>query len=103
MEDQKSKNLSETLFAKHHQAKETSGLVQYMPSSQALLQQRPEHSWYRNLRRLQWIWQGADPIVQEQVLARISSSEHSRTNDNLLDTVMGFRKGNWLMSGPMKG
>ncbi|GAM72978.1 fermentation/respiration switch protein [Vibrio ishigakensis] len=103
MEDQKSKNLSETLFAKHHQAKETSGLVQYMPSSLALLQQRPEHSWYRNLRRLQWIWQGADPIVQEQVLARISSSEHSRTNDNLLDTVMGFRKGNWAYEWTHEG
>lgn len=103
MEDQQSKNLSETLFAKHHQAKETSGLVQYMPSSQALLQQRPERNWYRNLHRLQWIWQGADPIEQEQVLARISSSQHSRTNDNQLDTVMGFRKGNWAYEWTHEG
>ncbi|WP_261815805.1 esterase FrsA [Vibrio gallicus] len=95
MDDQKNKNLSETLFAKHHQAKETSSLVQYMPSSESILELRPEHKWYRNLRRLQWIWQGVDAIEQEQILARIASSPNSRTNDDVLDTVLGFRKGNW--------
>ncbi|PML04784.1 hypothetical protein BCT86_14940 [Vibrio breoganii] len=95
MTEEHKKNLSEQLFSKHLQAKETSGLTQYMPSSLSILENKPQHSWYRNLRRLQWIWQGADPIEQDQVLARISSSEHSRSNDGWLDTVMGFRSGNW--------
>ncbi|WCE30374.1 esterase FrsA [Vibrio sp. SCSIO 43137] len=92
------KNLSETLFKKHKQAKETSRLTQYMPSSVTFLdekKQQEHYSWYRNLRRYQWIWQGIDPIEQEEVLARIASSEHSRTEDEWLDTVIGYRPGNW--------
>ncbi|WP_375752935.1 esterase FrsA [Vibrio sp. HN007] len=94
----KIKNLSETLFVKHKQAKETSGLTNYMPSSKEFLetkQNRDGYRWYRNLRRYQWIWQGIDPIEQESVLAKIASSEHSRTDDDLLDTVMGYHSGNW--------
>lgn len=93
-----SKNLSETLFQNHKQAKETSALTQYMPSSLELLQAQREqsaHAWYRNLRRLQWAWQGVDPVEQEQILARIASSQHSRTHDQWLDTVMGYCSGNW--------
>ncbi|CDT06306.1 putative alpha/beta-Hydrolase [Vibrio coralliirubri] len=93
-----SSNLSETLFVKHKQAKETSMLTQYMPSSEALLDEKREQqnsSWYRNLRRLQWVWQGVNPIEQEAVLARIASSDNSRTIDEWLDTVMGYRSGNW--------
>lgn len=93
-----SKNLSEQLFAKHRQAKETSALVPYMPSSQTILdqqQQQQASSWYRSLCRLQWAWQGVNPIDMEGVLARIASSSHSRTHDNWLDTVMGYRRGNW--------
>ncbi|ENN9908848.1 alpha/beta hydrolase, partial [Vibrio fluvialis] len=37
MSEEISKNLSETLFQKHKQAKETSSLTQYMPSSQDFL------------------------------------------------------------------
>ncbi|GAA5647287.1 esterase FrsA [Vibrio proteolyticus] len=98
MSEPTSKNLSETLFVKHKQAKETSALTQYMPSSQVALeekQQQEQHSWYRNLRRLQWVWQGIDPIEMESVLARIASSKHSRTRDEWLDTVMGYHGGNW--------
>lgn len=93
-----SKNLSESLFNEHKQAKETSGLVQYMPSSLAFLAQKKEqekYCWYRNIRRYQWIWQGIDPIEQEEVLARIASSKNSRTEDEWLDTVIGYRPGNW--------
>ncbi|OBT16837.1 hypothetical protein A9264_10090 [Vibrio sp. UCD-FRSSP16_10] len=103
MNDDKDKNLSEKLFTKNMQARETSGLTQYMPSSLSQLESKPSHSWYRNLRRLQWIWQGADPIEQEQVLARISSSTNSRTNDQWLDTVMGFRSGNWAYEWTQAG
>ncbi len=89
------KNLSEKLFNKHSQAKETSGLVRYMPGSEAFFVSKKEHAWYRVIRRYHWIWQGIDPIEQEDVLAKIASSEHSRTNDEWLDTVMGYRSGNW--------
>ncbi|MDV7104995.1 esterase FrsA [Vibrio sp. TH_r3] len=92
------KNLSETLFKKHKQATETSSLIQYMPSSVEFLKQKKQQepsSWYRVIRRYQWIWQGIDPIEQEEVLAKIASSKHSRTDDDWLDTVMGFHSGNW--------
>ncbi len=97
-EEDTNKNLSETLFVKRKQAKETSALTQYMPSNMAFLQQKKEqegYSWYRNVRRLQWVWQGVNPIEQEEVLSRIASSTHSRTDDDWLDTVMGYHNGNW--------
>ncbi|KAB1455469.1 esterase FrsA [Vibrio panuliri] len=98
MSDTDNKNLSETLFVKHKQAKETSELTRYMPTNRVLLDEMREKnnsSWYRNLHRLQWSWQGIDPIEMEEVLARIAGSPHSRTHDQWLDTVMGYRSGNW--------
>ena len=98
MSEKVSKNISETLFEKNKQAKETSRLIRYMPSSETLLEQKREQnptSWYRNLLRLQWVWQGLDPIEQEATLAKIASSKHSRTHDEWLDTVMGYHSGNW--------
>ncbi len=96
--NESSKNLSEKLFKKHRQAKETSGLVRYMPGSQDFLNAKKEQqrsAWYRSIRRYHWIWQGIDPIEQEEVLAKIASSKHSRTNDEWLDTVIGYHSGNW--------
>ncbi|NRF24735.1 esterase FrsA [Vibrio coralliilyticus] len=98
MSEEVSKNLSETLFTNHKQARETSALTQYMPSSQSMLDEKREQEgfkWYRNLRRMQWAWQGLDPIEVEAVLAKIASSKHSRTHDEWLDTVMGYHSGNW--------
>ncbi|EGA70008.1 fermentation/respiration switch protein [Vibrio sinaloensis DSM 21326] len=98
MSEEVSKNLSETLFANHKQAKETSALTQYMPSSNSYLDEKREqegYKWYRNLRRMQWAWQGLDPIEIEAVLAKIAASPHSRTQDQWLDTVMGYHSGNW--------
>ncbi|NLS14125.1 esterase FrsA [Vibrio sp. SM6] len=98
MNDEISKNLSETLFVNHKQAKETSTLTRYMPSSEERLVTQREaqgQAWYRNLRRLLWTWQGVDPIEMEAVFARIASSTHSRSEEQWLDTVMGFRGGNW--------
>ncbi|AEH32490.1 Alpha/beta hydrolase [Vibrio anguillarum 775] len=98
MSESNSQNLSETLFQKYKQAQETSALTRYMPSSQEILdlkKQQEGYVWYRNLRRLQWIWQGVDPVEQEEVLARIASSKHSRTEADWLDTVMGYHSGNW--------
>ena len=94
----KSNNLSEKLFANHRQAKETSELIRYMPSSAQFITDKieaPNNAWYRTLPRMQWIWQGVDPIDQEEILARIASSNHSRSHDGWLDTVMGYHSGNW--------
>ncbi|MBS9819770.1 esterase FrsA [Vibrio alginolyticus] len=98
MSEDVSKNLSETLFVKHKQAKETSALTQYMPTSKKILDEREaqgDRAWYRHLCRLQWAWQGLSPIEMEGVLSKIASSSHSRTNDDWLDTVMGYHSGNW--------
>ncbi|MDN3609228.1 esterase FrsA [Vibrio ostreicida] len=98
MTEDVSKNLSETLFTNHKQARETSALTQYMPSSQTVLDEKRGSDgahWYRNLRRIQWAWQGIDPIEMDAVLAKIASSQHSRTHDEWLDTVMGYHSGNW--------
>jgi len=74
MSEDVSKNLSETLFVKHKQAKETSALTQYMPTSKKILDDREQ---------------------QEDRASRIASSTHSRTHDDWLDTVMGYHSGNW--------
>lgn len=98
MSEEVSKNLSESLFVNHKQAKETSILTQYMPTSETFLEQKQKDDgfkWYRNLRRMQWAWQGLDPIEIEAVLATIAASKHSRTHDDWLDTVMGYHSGNW--------
>ena len=98
MSEEVSKNLSETLFVKHKQAKETSALTQYMPTSKEFLDKKREqdgYKWYRNLRRMQWAWQGLDPIEIESVLAKIAASSNSRTEEQWLDTVMGYHSGNW--------
>lgn len=65
MSEDVSKNLSETLFVKHKQAKETSALTQYMPTSKKILddrEQQEDRAWYRHLRRLQWAWQGLSQL-----------------------------------------
>ena len=98
MSEEVSKNLSETLFTNHKQAKETSSLTHYMPSSQKILDDQRERDgskWYRNMQRMQWTWQGVDPIEAEAVLAKIAFSKHSRSYDEWLDTVMGYHSGNW--------
>jgi esterase FrsA len=52
---------------------------------------------------LQWIWLGLDPIEQEDILSRISSSTHSRSSEQWLDTVIGYRPGNWAYEWTKNG
>lgn len=101
-----SKNLSESLFKKHQHAEETSSLISYLSESQALLeetQQRTQSAWYRALRRMQWIWQGLNPIEIEAVLARIASSGNKHNHPDWLDTVAGYRPGNWSYEWVQQG
>ncbi|OEF26286.1 esterase FrsA [Vibrio rumoiensis] len=101
-----SNNLSESLFKTHHHAQETSSVVTYLANSQEQLEtnqvQRPS-AWYRALRRVQWIWQGLDPIEIESVLARIASSSNKPNNPNWLDTIAGYRPGNWSYEWTIQG
>nr|EHZ7766300.1 alpha/beta hydrolase [Providencia rettgeri]EIJ7169442.1 alpha/beta hydrolase [Providencia rettgeri] len=94
-------NLSEKLFKPKVRQVETSTLVSY--SSQTISQIK-EHSvlsgshhagWYRMINRLMWIWRGIDALEIEEVLSRIAISDAERSDDNLLDTVIGNRRGNW--------
>ena len=100
------KNLSESLFNKHQHAKETSSFISYLSDSQALLdtnQKRSKSAWYRALRRMQWIWQGLDPIEIESVLARIASSGNKHNHPDWLDTIAGYRPGNWSYEWSQQG
>ncbi|WP_084722214.1 esterase FrsA [Photobacterium aquae] len=100
MSEQSKVNLSEKLFAPRQTSKETSSLVKLagfadMPVHNAL-DGDSEHGWYRILRRPQWIWQGIDPIEMEAVFSRMANSDAPRTRDDLLDTVIGYKPGNWV-------
>ncbi|MGR5146792.1 esterase FrsA [Photobacterium alginatilyticum] len=100
-------NLSEKLFAPRQTSKETSSLVKL-----AHVASKPMHNaidgdseagWYRILRRPQWAWQGIDPIEMEAILARMANSEAQRTDDELLDTVVGYKPGNWIYEWSQSG
>ncbi|WP_281545033.1 esterase FrsA [Grimontia sp. SpTr1] len=99
MSETESENLSVKLFKQHKHARETStivGSVNQSPNGvHNALDGDSDNSWYRTLRRPQWIWQGVDPIDMEATLARIAGSDNNRSNETLLDTVVGYRPGNW--------
>ncbi|MDD1792659.1 esterase FrsA [Enterovibrio sp. ZSDZ42] len=99
MRETESENLSVKLFKPTKHAKETStivGTANKPPKDvESVLDGQSDNSWYRVLRRPQWIWQGVDPIEMEETLARIAASDNDRSNEKLLDTVVGYRQGNW--------
>ncbi len=92
-------NLSTQLFKANVTPKETSTLVGSVNQKEGVfhnpLDGDSETAWYRVLRRPQWTWQGIDPIEMDEVLARIAASKQVRSHAALLDTVVGFRSGNW--------
>ncbi|RBW47397.1 esterase FrsA [Psychromonas sp. B3M02] len=96
-----SKNLSEVLFSEKNNVRETSSLIansgskKHQRQHQSTLDGQQSVGWYRLLKLLQWSWQGIDIIDCYEVLAKISASTNPRTDSNLLDTVIGFRSGNW--------
>jgi len=53
-------------------------------------------SFYRLLRKAYWAWQGQDPLETEELLARIACCDSKRTCDTLIDTVTGYKPGNWI-------
>lgn len=94
-------NLSETLFKPRFKHTETSTLVRRFnrgsqPPMQSALDGKNVPHWYRMINRLMWIWRGVDPREILDVQARIVMSDAERTDDDLYDTVIGYRGGNWI-------
>lgn len=94
-------NLSEALFKPRFKHPETSTLVRRvhrsLPSEvQSTLDGSTIPHWYRMINRLMWIWRGVDAREIIEVQARIAASDAERTHDELFDTVIGYRSGNWI-------
>ncbi|PMN71773.1 esterase FrsA [Enterovibrio norvegicus] len=102
-----SENLSVKLFKQTKFARETSTIVgsttKAKKESNNAIDGDSDSRWYRVLRRPQWVWQGVDPIDMEETLARIAASDNDRTHDNQLDTVVGYRSGNWAYEWTQSG
>jgi len=94
------KNLSEELFKPRFKHPETSSLVKRRnhPSVnvQSTLDGESHAGWYRMINRLMWAWRGLPLQEISEVLARIAVSDVEHTNDKHLDTVIGYRGGNWI-------
>lgn len=94
-----SKNLSEELFKPRFKHPETSSLVRRhhhaTPDVHSALDGDSQRGWYRMLNKLMWTWRGLTPQEISEVLARIAISNVEHTDEALLDTVIGFRGGNW--------
>ncbi|MDX7999220.1 esterase FrsA [Xenorhabdus sp. Reich] len=94
------KNLSESLFKPQFKQRETSTLVKYtcpqsIAASDNMLGGKRREHWYRMINWLTWIWRGINPLEIQDVLSRIAVTDAERSSDHLLDTVVGYRKGNW--------
>ena len=96
-----SENLSEKLFAQKFNVQETSTIIPNSSTKKnhklddVIMEGESKDGWYRLLKFLHWAWQGLDIIDCYDVLARISASVNSRSDDEILDSVIGFRPGNW--------
>ena len=103
------KNLSEVLFSKKSNVKETSTLIQRSGSKinkkrhNNVENDKQQSGWYRLIKLMQWSWQGINIVDSYEVLAQISVSKNKRTDDNVLDSVIGFRSGNWCYEWSQKG
>lgn len=95
------RNLSEELFKPHFRHPETSSLVrrlhQHKPMPIHTALDGDSHAgWYRMVNRLLWAWRGMPAQEISEVLARIACSRVEHTEEQLLDTVVGYRGGNWI-------
>jgi esterase FrsA len=102
------KNLSEVLFSKKENVKETSTLIKSNGSKinhtlpSVVTSNEKKTGWYRLLKLMQWHWQGINVVDSYEVLAKISASSNQRSDLQLLDTVVGFRPGNWCYEWSQK-
>lgn len=94
-------NLSEILFKPSCTHIETSKLITrahdvLSADMHSTLEGDTHRNWYRMLNHLLWTWRGINPIEIREVLARIAVSNAEHSNNQLLDTVVGYRHGNWI-------
>ncbi|WP_338505365.1 esterase FrsA [Erwinia aphidicola] len=102
------KNLSEELFKPRFKHPETSSLVRRLAhhnplSIHSALDGENHAGWYRMINRLLWSWRGISPQEISEVLARIAASNVEHTDEKLLDTVIGYRGGNWIYEWSKQG
>jgi esterase FrsA len=104
-----SENLSEKLFSQKFNVKETSTIIANSGSKKnhkldnVIMDGESQDGWYRLLKFMLWAWQGIDLIDCYDVLSHISASKNPRTDDTVLDSVIGFRSGNWSYEWTQKG
>jgi len=104
-----SENLSKTLFAHKYNVQETSTIIANSATKKnhrknnGMMDGEEQVGWYRLLKLLLWSWQGLDLIDCYEVLARISASTNPRSDQEVLDSVIGFRSGNWTYEWTQKG
>ncbi|MGM3175679.1 esterase FrsA [Dickeya lacustris] len=102
-------NLSETLFKPSIKHQETSSIIHRArrtnPTTAAAsaLEGESPGNWYRMINRLMWIWRGVHPWEIEEVLSRIAASKAERSDEQRLDTVIGYRGGNWIYEWVSQG
>ncbi|WP_411813546.1 esterase FrsA [Erwinia tracheiphila] len=89
------------MFKPRFKHPETSSLVRRLQHRQPLtlysvLEGESHTGWYRMINRVLWAWRGLAPLEVGEVLARIAANDGQRTNEQLLDTVVGYRGGNWI-------
>ncbi|MBD8450774.1 esterase FrsA [Serratia rubidaea] len=94
-------NLSEILFKPSFKHRETSTLIRRAPHARSAIMHSPlegdtANNWYRMLNRLLWAWRGVDAVEIVEVLSRIAASAAEHSDERLLDTVVGYRNGNWI-------
>ncbi len=101
-------NLSEVLFKPSFKHVETSTLVTRAHHAVGADMHSPlegdtDCNWYRMLNHLLWTWRGIDPLEISEVLARIAVSNAEHSDEHLLDTVVGYRNGNWIYEWVRQG
>lgn len=94
-------NLSEILFKPSFKHRETSTLIRRASPARSATMHSPlegdtANNWYRMLNRLLWSWRGVDAVEIVEVLSRIAASAAEHSDERLLDTVVGYRNGNWI-------
>lgn len=104
-----SENLSEKLFAQKSNTQETSTIIANSSSKKnhkldnVIMDGESQDGWYRLLKFMLWAWQGVDLIDCYDVLSHISASKNARSDESILDSVIGFRSGNWSYEWTQKG
>ena len=101
MSENTSENLSKTLFSYKYNLQETTGIIPNSSSKKNLkiddviMDGEEKEGWYRLFKSLQWSWRGLNFVDTSEIIARIAVSTNNRTDEKLLDSVIGFRSGNW--------